>query len=276
MFGYICANAEDLTQEEKDRYRAVYCGLCRTLGKRHGLSARFGLTYDMTFLILFLSSMYEPKEEYGTCRCMAHPWKKDHYSVNVITEYAADMTVALVYHKCMDDWRDEHKIVRRGYAAMLKRAYQNVSRFWPEQVSAVERGMEELAEIEADPQNGLDEAANCFGRMLGTLFGYRNDLWQSALTRFGYYLGQFIYTMDAVIDCEEDKKKSSYNPVLLLGRTPEEMREPLMMQMGQAAQVFERLPMIQDGNLLRNIIYSGVWQSYNRMLYKRGEEKKNG
>lgn len=276
MFGYIRANAEDLTQQEKDRYRAVYCGLCRTLGKRHGLSARFGLTYDMTFLILFLSSMYEPKEDYGTCRCMAHPWKKDNYSVNVITEYAADMTVALVYHKCMDDWKDEHKVIQRGYAAILKRAYQNVKRLWPEQVAAVEQGMEELAKIESASQSGPDEAANCFGRMLGVLFGYRDDLWRSALARFGYCLGQFIYTMDAVIDCEEDKKKSNYNPVLLLGRTPEEMQEPLLMQMGQAAQVFERLPMLQDENLLRNIIYSGVWQAYNRMLYEKEEAEKNG
>jgi len=276
MFGYVRAAADTLTQEEKERYRAAYCGLCRTLGKRHGLSARFGLTYDMTFLLLFLSSLYEPKETQGTCRCVAHPWRSDTYCINEITEYAADMTVALVYHKCLDDWKDEHKLVRRGYASLLSKAYHRVKAQWLEQVSAIEHGMNQLAKIETDPKSGPDNAANCFGIMLGELFCYRNDHWQSSLYQFGLGLGRFVYTMDAVIDREEDRKKNNYNPVLILGRTPEEMREPLMSQIGQAAEAFERLPMLQDAQLIRNIIYSGVWLSYNRMLHEKKENQGNG
>ena len=62
MFGYVIANADSLTDEEKARYKAVYCGLCRSLGERHGLRGRLTLNYDMTFLILLLNSMYEPEE----------------------------------------------------------------------------------------------------------------------------------------------------------------------------------------------------------------------
>lgn len=53
MFGHVEANLADLSEEEQKRYRAAYCGLCHTLGKRHGFLARFTLTYDLTFLSLF-------------------------------------------------------------------------------------------------------------------------------------------------------------------------------------------------------------------------------
>ena len=56
MFGFVRPYTADLTQEEKARYRAVYCGLCRVLNERYGLAGRLGLNYDMTFLTLLLGS----------------------------------------------------------------------------------------------------------------------------------------------------------------------------------------------------------------------------
>ena len=47
MFGYLVANLEDASDQEKARYRAAYCGLCRTLGGRCGQRCRLALTYDM-------------------------------------------------------------------------------------------------------------------------------------------------------------------------------------------------------------------------------------
>ncbi len=58
MFGYVTANVKDLSPEELKTYRGLYCGLCRTL---MGEARRFKpclFTYDMTFLILVLSSLY--------------------------------------------------------------------------------------------------------------------------------------------------------------------------------------------------------------------------
>ena len=68
MFGFVVANQQALSPEELQRYRAVYCGLCRALGSRHGATARLTLTYDMTFLILLLNSLYEPEETCGEGR----------------------------------------------------------------------------------------------------------------------------------------------------------------------------------------------------------------
>ena len=85
MFGYLVADPGLLTEEEFARYRACYCGLCRTIQERHGEAARLGLTYDMTFLTLLLSSLYEPEETAGAGKCLPHPvepraWWRNEFS----------------------------------------------------------------------------------------------------------------------------------------------------------------------------------------------------
>ena len=59
MFGYVMANQDGLSAEAKERYHAAYCGLCHALGKRHGQKSRLTLTYDLAFLAVFLSALYE-------------------------------------------------------------------------------------------------------------------------------------------------------------------------------------------------------------------------
>ena len=57
MFGYVRPCLESLDEAQKKRYRAWYCGLCQSLGDRHGFRGRMTLTYDMTFLAIFLSAL---------------------------------------------------------------------------------------------------------------------------------------------------------------------------------------------------------------------------
>ena len=169
MFGYVVANLEDATGPEKERYRAVYCGLCRALGRRCGQRCRLALTYDMAFLVLLLGSLYEPEETRSRARCVAHPLKAHDFVRNRFTDYAADVTVALAYHKCRDDWSDERKAAARVGQAVLAGAYRRVRERMPRQCAAIER---ELAAIDALEQAGEpapDEAARCFGRCMGEL-----------------------------------------------------------------------------------------------------------
>ena len=56
MFGYVRPPLALLAPEEADRFRRIYCGLCRTLGQRHGQRARLILNYDFTFLAILLSA----------------------------------------------------------------------------------------------------------------------------------------------------------------------------------------------------------------------------
>lgn len=273
MFGYVRANVADLSEAQKARYQACYCGLCRALKERHGQLGRLALTYDMTFLTMFLSSSYEPEEASGTMRCVTHPAKAHPYVQNDVSAYAADMTIALTYHKCMDDWQDEGKRSAKAYADALKKAYAQVKARWPRQTAAIEDGMKRLSDVESRREPSPDAAANCFAGLMAELFVMKEDYWRNALRTFGAALGRYIYLVDAACDYEEDKKSGGYNPVLLLDKQPEDMREYLTHALGQASAAFETLPLVQDEDILKNILYSGIWQSYNEMIEKRKDGK---
>ena len=68
MFGYVSANWKELNDAQKKRYQAAYCGVCRRIREQSGNVSRLGLSYDMAFLGLLLSSLYEPEEEYRHIR----------------------------------------------------------------------------------------------------------------------------------------------------------------------------------------------------------------
>ena len=273
MFGHVQANLADLSEEEKRRYRSAYCGLCHTLGKRHGMLTRLTLTYDLTFLSLLLTSLYEPEEACGSCRCIVHPCKKHGYCIGTYTEYAADMTVALTYYKCLDDWKDDKSISAWLVAKYLKKRYEKVKILWPEQCATIETELKVIAEAENNPKASADEAANSFGRLMAGLFTYRKDLWQEHLQRLGYGLGRFIYFADAAIDYKRDVKKGSYNPLVVLEMKPENLQPSLKLLLGDASQAFEFLPLVQDAHLLRNILYSGIWMRYDYAMRKKRKKK---
>ena len=276
MFGYIVADTAALREEEKNRYQAAYCGLCREIGRRSGQSARFSLTYDLTFLILLFGSLYEPEDQAASGRCAVHPGKRAYFA-NAFTAYAADMNVYLTWCKLRDDERDGEKPLGSLYARLLRRQAGRIEKAWPRQCRAVWERLGELARIEEERLPRPDAAANCFGALMGELFLYDPaDHWSGTLQGFGEGLGRFIYLMDAAVDFEKDRKSGSYNPLVLSDRRPEEMRGALMLLMGEAARYFECLPLVRDLSLLRNILYIGVWRKYNGMYPQPKKETGNG
>ena len=201
MFGYVIANKDIMTEEQEARYRACYCGLCHALHRRHGSLSRVTLTYDMTFLVLLLNSMYEPEEAEGSSRCVMHPVRRHDWVSSWVTEYAADMNLALAYLKCMDDWKDERRFTSRCEAAVLSEEYFYVTQKYPEKCKFINDCLDELSEIERRGETDPDAGARCFGRLMGEIFAEGPDrLWSERLRLFGQELGEFIYIMDAVLD----------------------------------------------------------------------------
>lgn len=274
MFGYIICNKRDLTQEQKARYQSFYCGLCRKLKSEFGEWERLSLNYDMTFLSIFLSALYEPEPEEKEFRCSLHPFHHRNAVTTKYTDYAADMTILLAYHKCKDDWQDEKKKRSYRYGEKLQSAYDKVKERYPRQCKATEQGLADLNAIEKSRTASPDEAMNCFGRVMAELLVCEEDFWSNSLRAFGYDLGRFIYLMDAVTDYKLDMKKDNYNPLFRMNKKPEEMKDMLEMLIGNATQEFEKLPILQDAELLRNILYDGVWQRF--YLKVVGKEKKDG
>ncbi len=265
MFGYININPEALGEAARERYQAYYCGLCRTLKERHGNMGRVTLSYDMTFLLILLSSLYEPEEERAAGRCALHPVKERPFARNEIAGYVADMNIALAYHKKMDDWADDRSAAGLAQATLLRGAYGRVEKRYPEKCTHIERRLTEITEIERARDLRMDPPANLTASLLGELFAYRDDLWQTPLRRMGEELGRFIYMMDAYDDLPEDAKRNRYNPLIPLQDREdfEELtRETLMMTMAECVRAFEVLPLVKDAEILRNVLYGGVWRRY--------------
>lgn len=276
MFGYVHPVLGVLSEEEKARYQSVYCGLCQSLGRRYGLAARGGVTYDMTFLALLLSSLYEPKETQTVMRCLHHRCRQEQYVSSEIIDYATDLSVAFLYHKCADNWRDDHNIASKGYQAVLEKSYRQARKLRPKEVLQIEKCMKSIAALETIPEAAPEATVNLFGTLMGNLVQIREDHWSDTLKMFGCSLGKFVYMMDATIDYDDDRKHGTPNPVIALELTPERMESMLELMLAPAAESFERLPLVQDVNILRNTLYEGVWQQYRFMMKKRKEEQNNG
>lgn len=269
MFGYVTANKPELKMREFGRYKAFYCGLCRRLGKTNGAVSRLTLSYDMTFLILLLSSLYEPEEQQERHRCLIHPGKKQWMIYNPITDYASDMNVLLSCYHFQDDWEDERSIVGLCGAKVFAGRAKKIAGQYPRQAEAIRKQLGRLAELEQKGITEPDAISRPFGELLAELFVYREDAFQDILRSFGFYLGKYIYLLDAFMDLEKDIKKGSFNPFRERADREdfeENVRQMLDGTIRQAVAEFEKLPLEQDLPVLRNILYEGV-----RLPLMRGE-----
>ena len=269
MFGFVVANAEELTKEQLDRYRSVYCGICRRIQTQSGNTCRLGLSYDMAFLALVLTALYEPEERTGKKVCMLHPIGRRQWVTNPYIGYAADMNVALSYYKAMDDYQDEHKTTAKIAMGIFEKGMDRIVSKYPRQCKAMEDCIRELTKLERSRCDNPDLPASCFGRLMAELFVYdEEDYWADALGKIGFSLGRFIYLADAAIDYRRDEKKRTYNPFAAMGTGEDWQRweEYLVLEMGRCTDVFERLPLVQntDKVILDNILYSGIWMEYRR------------
>ncbi len=265
MFGYVSASLRELTDEQKKRYNAVYCGLCRNIRSRAGQVARMSLSYDMTFLALLLMSLYEPEETCGPNACKLHPIEKRPWVDSEVIGYCADMNVALAYYNCMDNWHDDHSLTAKTMAGHLQPHLEAIQALWPRQCTAIESCIAELSRLEKENCPNPDLPANCFGTLMAELLVYKEDLWAPTLREMGMALGRFIYLADATLDYKKDRRKKKYNPYLAAGMDDtQQFENHLVLAMGRCTTYFETLPLVQDKPILDNILYSGVWIKFPR------------
>jgi hypothetical protein len=333
MFGYVVVNKPELKFREFDVYRAYYCGLCHSLSKRHGLSGQLTLSYDMTFLVILLSSLYEPEHSVTSKRCIVHPLKRQNIISSEFTDYVADMNVILSYFKCLDDWHDDRSVLKLAYSKLLKKGSigknlnnvhatsdstddgsvaatqpsavddgsvaatqpnsdsNNQNSYFTDdsghlhispdysyknKIEAISSLLDELGTREKMNETNVDVVAGLFGRIMQILFVPFDDIYAKGLGRMGFYLGKFIYIMDAFDDVEDDVKKGRYNVFSNCYTDPDfetHVKDMLTMMMAECSDAFEMLPAVDNADILRNILYSGVWNSYERRVSKNLENK---
>lgn len=275
MFGYIQIRKPELKVKDYEVYHGFYCGLCSELKHQYGFMGQLTLTYDMTFLVLLLSSVYDISPQKRQERCMMHPGKKHLRLSNEVTEYAAHMNILLTYYHLKDDSEDERS--KKAWLGM--KLYQGkkkkVTKKYRIQEEKIVRTLFELSQLEQKREQDIGKLADCFGRLMAILFDYRQDVFSKYLQEFGYHLGRFIYIMDAYDDYLEDEKKGCFNPFLEAAKQSDfekKVEDLLFDEIAAAGAVFQKLPCLEYADILGNILYAGVWNRYDEIQAKKKKE----
>lgn len=272
MFGYIVINEQELKVKEVGLYRSYYCGFCRELKRKYGAAGQLTLSYDMTFLIMVLCDLYDAEDTVGETRCAAHPLGKHPTRINRFTDYAADMNLILSYYSCVDNWNDEHRLQGLALSKLIHGRAQKAAADYGYKAAVIKDRLDRLHEAEKAGESNIDIPSGDFGDIMAELFAVYKDEWEQPLRQMGFYLGKFIYILDAYDDLEKDEKSGSYNPLLALKSRPDfddYCYQLLTMMISKASAAFETLPCVQNLPIIRNILYSGVWTRYNIVRAKR-------
>ncbi len=283
MFGYIVPDKPELKIREYEIYKACYCGVCKAIKRRHGNIPRLTLTYDTAFLALLLTSLADEEPHIKDAGCILHPLKRRKIiENNEVLSYAADMNVLLSWLNLKDKWEDDRSLPAFAGMAALKAAYQRVKEEYPEKSRIIHHRLEELAGLERNRCNSVDQAAEPFARLMEEVALYpplcssqKND---TILRWLGYHMGKWLYTIDALDDLEKDIKNNAYNPFLLQynyqGEDLDTFRSRLLPDaefilihtLGEIAKSFELLSFKRLKDISGNIIYLGMQKKTEHIL----------
>ena len=220
MFGYVKAEKSELRVWENETYKAVYCSLCRKLGKNYGPLARFTLNYDFTFLALLSMSLKEKCNKFDKKRCPFNPLKKCNYCDDPgdDIELASGVAMVMLYYKLLDNKVDSRGIKKAIYSLLIpffKRKHKKAIRLYPTVADIVKEYILRQSELEKENCDNLDKIADPTSDALGKIFSMcsEDETQKRILHNLGYSLGKWIYLIDAADDFSRDIKNGNYNPL---------------------------------------------------------------
>lgn len=305
MFGYVRPFRGEMLVKEYAAYKAVYCGLCDALGKHYGRFSRFALSYDCTFYAILAMQIRSARlcAEKKCCTC--NPLKKCTYlcpaegdgSAAECYRKAAALCVIMTVYKLRDNMEDEGLLKRIGARVLhglTKGAMKKTGRDFPEMAEAVRKMTEDQRAAETAETVSVDWCAAPTAELLETLF---SDLStdggeRRVLGQLGYFLGRWVYLMDASDDLVKDVEQGRFNPfaerlglVKYRGQAlPEDVRKAAeaecnavlngtLARMGPAVSL---LPGGQFTGILENILKLGLPEIQREILFLHVKEKRNG
>ncbi len=299
MFGYVRPYKSELLVREYEQYKSVYCQLCRRLGKAYGWTARLFLSYDCTFYALLALSVSGARPTLQEGRCPANPLKRCSYLASPGAEYekAAALSVLLACHKLRDDRDDEGFWKSLGCRMLLPfvsaKAKKAAERY-PFLAEAAQIAMDSQKAAEEE-QAGIDACAEPTARLLAGVFrelGGCGAGQSAALERFGYFLGRWVYLMDAADDLERDLKAEAFNPFIprlgLAGkrelsgderrRADEACNAALNATMSQMVLALNLVELENFGPIVENVVKKGLPEIQREILFLhvRSRRRKRG
>ena len=211
MFGYISPDAPYLFKKDETLYQALYCGLCKSIGKGCGQTARTALTYDMAFTSALIHNIKGEDVQIKKQRCAVHPFKRRPMALPDETTIALGcVNTVLTYFKLLDDKADGEA---RGALRHLYRAgYKRAIKRYPEIGEIIYRFTQEQAKLEKQNCDSIDMACEPTATMMKEAGRYLLGEFATEHTdNLFYHIGKWVYLIDALDDYDKDVKKGRYN-----------------------------------------------------------------
>ncbi len=288
MFGYLQPRRDELRVREYELYKSFYCGLCKRLGKDYGLLSRLTLSYDCTVFALLAVSLHSERCHVSKGRCVVCPAKRCFFcdSEGKSLHFAGAVSVMMTYYKLEDTIRDSG-FFKKCLAALLRmifrRSYRKAVKAYPEIDTAVNAMM--TAQQEAESKNsGIDQASEPTAKLVSELCTMLspNDSQRRILGVFGYFIGRWIYIIDAADDLKKDIKQKAFNPFIKkyrdcgedLNETMDYCNSVLNMTAAQILPAYDLLELHDCKEILDNVIYYGLSFQQKRCLFDKHKDKK--
>jgi len=286
MFGYVNACKMELKVKDFEKYKAYYCGVCKSIKINFGNLPRIVLNYDMTFLAILLDSLEEKNCRYKKQHCLVHPLKKRLIIIdNPSLDYAAFCNVALVYYKLLDNVNDDNSTKSKFYSFFLKHYLKDSESKFKSSMDFIEKNLNSLNSLEKDPKGkNLDEFSHPFAELTAFIvsLSHSEDNNYDLLYKLGYNLGKWIYIIDALDDLETDIKDKKFNAIssslniknLSYGSFLKEIENRidfiLVSCASECAKTLNELPLKKNIDLLNNILQFGLMEKMDS-VFKRSE-----
>ncbi|MBR6700869.1 MAG: hypothetical protein IKL72_03985 [Firmicutes bacterium] len=292
MVGYVVADKPELKVKEYELYCSYYCGVCKSIGKRHGFFPRLVLSYDSAFLAMILSSLNSKEETILREHCIIHPVKKKNICVeNPAVDYAADVMIILAYQKVIDDIKDDNKASAKAMKLMFQGTYRKLQAKYPRLCLIIEKELEVLSAMEKEKCSSIDMTSDAFARIMEAVFnsysdGDCDDVQRKVLGNIGFHLGKWMYLIDAFDDIDENIEDKNYNPLIYrfaydpVNESKEAFKERIIPRtefllfhyLGEMEKAYNLLDLGKNKGIASNIIYFGLNRKTEQVLGK-GNDK---
>lgn len=286
IFGYLVPDKSEMKFREYDLYRSVYCGLCRHLEKDYGFMARMTLSYDAVVFVMLGLSLDDAECKVTKAHCNFNPTKKCLYCDSDCKAFdlAAALSVLMAYYKMEDTIKDGSVLNKTGALVgklFMSGCYKKAVKKYPEINSLIREMMDQ--QLRSEDQNvDIDTAAEPSAKVVSAVCRLLSDdeFEQHVLEVFGYYVGRWIYLMDAADDIEKDIRHKNYNPFykkyIEVGSMDQTMiycNEALNLTASQLVLSYELLTLTKFRSILDNIVYKGLPLQQKKCLFDKYASK---
>lgn len=288
MFGYIKPHKPILLVRDYEIYKDVYCSLCKQLGKDYGILARFTLSYDCTFYALFEMALKGECPQFKKGRCTFNPTKRCNYCVggkDALSASAA-LSVITVYYKLCDDIKDSgffkrmlYKLAKPIAGRWRKKAAKN----YPQADNILKAMTQSQWQTEQNTACGIDASAMPTAHMMSQLMQQMasTDIQKKVFGEFGFYLGKWVYLIDAADDYSDDLLKGGFNPFVIRlkdknfsdSQRSTYMNGILNENAAKLTAAYNLIDLKIFSEIIDNVVYHGIGQMQKQVIFDKDKVK---